>query len=350
MKKIKVLIIDDSKTMQQWLANLLSADLEIIVVGMASDPYEARELIKTEKPDVLTLDIIMPHMDGITFLKNLMRLHPMPVIMISKLIEKDASIALEALALGAIDYFTKPMNLNEKQSETYGKKLINSIKKAANTRVSPPKDINDYEKKFKDVMNQSEFLKNILIVIGASTGGIEALEFILSDFPKIFPPILIVQHIRKQFSKSLASRMNSLFKLQIKEAQDNDLILPGNVYIAPGGKDLCVRKRGDQYWCSLEIPEPMYGLRPINSLFQSAAQAAYQNVIGIILSGLGQDGTEGAMAIHQAGGTVIAQDEASSVAWGMPGSAVKANIVDYVVPLEEIPYTVFQILDILANN
>lgn len=350
MSKIKVLIVDNSKTMRQWLEKVLSADPDIFVVGSASDPYIARERIKNDSPDVITLDVIMPRMDGITFLQNLMRLHPLPVILISKLAEEGSSIASEALSLGVFDYFSKPKSFEGKEAQHLEKNLIQSIKKAASKaqseKISPIQMKPNFENDFNKMMYQSKFLRNTLIVMGGSTGGIEAIDFILSHFPRLFPPILIVQHIRKEFSKSLAKRMNLLFKLNIKEAQHNELILPGTVYIAPGEKHLCVKKDQNLYMLSLEDSPPVHGLKPaLDVLFRSTANAAGHNAVGIILSGMGDDGTEGAKAIHQEGGVVIAQDESSSVAWGMPGSAVRAQVVDYVVPLNEIPNTLFQVLD-----
>lgn len=346
MKKIKVLIVDDSKTIGEWLTALLSSDPDIIVVGRASDPYVARDLIKSENPDVITLDILMPRMDGITFLKNLMRLHPLPVIMISKLTEHNAGIALEALALGAIDYFEKPSDLTDSKMMDYQAKLIKSIKEASKVKVSAIKPRGKPDKIYSEVIGQSEFLKKILIVIGGSTGGIEALEYILSSLPKIFPAILITQHIRQEFSSSFAQRINSLFKLTIKEANNNEIIVPGHVYIAPGGKHLCVIKKEGNYYCNLEDSPPILGHKPsVNALFRTAALAAHQYTIGIILSGMGQDGSEGAAVIKQEGGVVIAQDESSSIVWGMPGTAVKKKVVDYVVPLNDIPNTIFRILD-----
>lgn len=351
MKKIKVLIVDDSKTMREWLSHLLESDPEITVIGKAADPYEARDLIKKTNPDVLTLDIIMPKMDGITFLKNLMRLHPLPVVMISSLTETGSVVALEALSLGAIDYFPKPSKQEYQNPKLYKDNLINSIKNAARSNLRGLFKSTLADRRIEHIVYHSTILKKVIIVIGASTGGVEAIETILCNLPKTFPPIVIVQHIRPEFSAAFAKRINSTLRLNIKEAENNEEIVPGSVYIAPSGQHLIIKKVQKQFFCNFEDTPPVHGLKPsIDVLFSSAANSAKENAIGVLLTGMGDDGAQGAKEIRQAGGIVIAQDKESSVVWGIPGAAVKLNAADYITPLEEIPETLFRVLDNIAHK
>lgn len=349
MKKIKVLIVDDSKTMCEWLTQVLSSDPQILVVGHALDPYMARDLIKSTNPDVLTLDIIMPRMDGLTFLKNIMRLHPMPVVMLSSLTDISSVIALEALALGAFDYCPKPTPHEIENKEPYVKNLIATIKEAASANLKHFSSKISIPANLEHLSYNSETLRDIIIVIGASTGGIETIEYILSLLPKTFPPIVITQHIRQEFSSSFANRINKLSLLNIKEARDKEEIMPGNVYIAPGWIHLCIKELNNRLFCSLEDTPPKNGHKPsVDVLFHSAAGISGKHIIGVLLTGMGTDGAEGAKAIHQTGGIIIAQDKETSVVWGMPGSAVKLNAVDYILPLNEIPAKLFRIFDELA--
>lgn len=351
-EKIKVLIVDDSKTMREWLAHALSSDPDIIVVGQASDPFVARDLIKKTNPTVLTLDIIMPNMDGITFLQNLMRLHPLPVIVISSLTEQKNGVALEAMAMGAFDYLPKP-SFNKSEitiEENYIKELIDRIKNAAKIKLDylPNKKTTEF-KTINQQIYQSTFLDDIVIVVGASTGGIEAIETILKNLPKVFPPILIAQHIRQEFSKAFANRIGKLYRLNVCEANNLAPIMPGNVYIAPGGKHLDITTVGNLHICKLIETDVVEGHKPsIDILFNSAARVYKKNTIAILLTGMGQDGASGAKKIHDAGGTVIVQDKKTSVVWGMPGAAVKLKAADHILPLEEIPPAIFKIIDSLA--
>ncbi len=336
-KKIKVLIVEDSKSMQEILTNLLSTDPTVEIVGKAPDPYVARELIKKFNPDVLTLDIIMPRMDGITFLKNLMRLHPLPVVMISALTEKGSSIALEALSLGAIDYLPKPKPFELDIEGSYAKNLIRIVKSASLAHVTAKKEIKTSKKAFEPIYH-SDFLRKTLIVMGASTGGVEAFEYILGQLPKTFPAIVITQHIRPEFSSAFVERLNRFSNLMVKEASDNEEITPGKVFIAPGNSHLIVNQLGDKWFCNLKEGEPVNGHKPsIDVLFQSAARMVNSKIISILLTGMGEDGAQGAKDIHDAGGLVIVQDKESSVVFGMPGAAIKLNAVDYILPLNEIP-------------
>jgi len=347
MKKIKILIIDDSKLMRDMLSTIFSSDPEIEVVGTASDPYIARNLIKKTNPDILTLDIMMPNMDGITFLKNLMRLHPLPVVMISSLTQKNSSYSLEALAIGAIDYIPKP-SLKDFSSKLYVSELITTIKNASKAIVQPQmtqKKV-DVPLFFNERILNANLLHNNIITIGASIGGIEAIETILTQLPAIFPPIIITQHIRKEFSLAFSNRINKLCKLTVKQAENKELLTPGFAYMAPYDLHVTIKKVPEGNMIVLNNNPPLEGHRPsINILFTSVAESIGKNAIGILLTGMGTDGAMGLKKIHDTGGITIAQDEESSVVWGMPGAAVKLNAADYVLPLDQIVAKVFQILD-----
>lgn len=348
---IRVLIVDDSKFMRNLLEKILSTDPDIIIVGKASDPYVARDLIKQLNPHVLTLDIMMPEMDGITFLKNLMRLHPLPVVMVSSLTAQGSAIALEALALGAVDYLLKPSTDELGDIQPYAKKIITMVKNAAKANVC----IKEYPENIKfnadKAIYESEFLKKHIIAIGSSTGGIEAIESILRQLPKTFPGIVLTQHIRQDFVTPFTSRMNNLCKLKVLEAKEGDEIMPGSVYVAPSDHHLMVKFHKNYFYCELTNTPPVNGHKPsVDVLFQSVAETAGSNAIGILLTGMGVDGANGAKKIHETGGVVIAQDEESSVVWGMPGAAVQLKAADYVIPLSNIPQKLFQILDMMAQK
>lgn len=348
MDKIKVMIVEDSKLMQDILSKILSSDPSIEVVGIADDPLIARELIKEKMPDVLTLDVMLPHMDGITFLKNLMRLHPMPVIMVSTLTKKASSIAIEALAIGAIDYLVKPTQKDMSDDlSKFSQELISMIKTAVKANVA--KNIIPVEggQKLKEIIYQSDALRKEIIGIGASTGGIEAIETILLQLPQIFPPVIIVQHIKKEFGVAFSNRIRKLYGLSVVEPDNHMEILPGYIYIAPGGYHLMIQKHNDRYFSVLSDTPAIKNHKPaIDVLFRSMANAAGKHAIGILLTGMGSDGAEGLKAIRDAGGTTIVQDKESSVVWGMPGTAVKLDAVDHIVSLNHIPQKILQVLDI----
>ncbi|HXH54702.1 MAG TPA: chemotaxis response regulator protein-glutamate methylesterase [Gammaproteobacteria bacterium] len=350
-KKIRVLIIDDSKFMRDLLEKILAADPDILIVGKASDPYVARDLIKKVYPHVLTLDVMMPGMDGLTFLKNLMRLRPLPVVMISSLTEQGSTLALEALALGAVDYTSKPSTDELGNIQTYAKKITEMVKNAAKAKVT----VKNYSEKIilnlDKAIYESDFLKNHVIAMGSSTGGIEALESILKQLPKTFPGIVLTQHIRQDFVFPFANRMNNLCRVEVVEAKDGDEIVPGSVYIAPSDHHLTVKFRKNYFYCALTTTPPVSGHRPsVDVLFRSVAESAGSRGIGVLLTGMGVDGANGAKEIHDAGGIVIAQDEATSVVWGMPGAAIELKAADYITPLPDIPQQLFQILDTMAQK
>ncbi len=347
MKKIRVLVVDDSALIRKLLTELLSSDSAIEVVGAANDPIMAREKIKELSPDVITLDVEMPKMDGITFLRNLMRLHPMPVVMVSTLTEKGAEVTLDALELGAIDFITKPkLNVVESLAE-YKDELVAKVKMAAGAKVRALSDRGEaraVEPKLsadavieKQVGRKPLHTTDKIIAIGASTGGTEAIREVLQHMPVTSPGIVITQHIPEAFSASFAKRMNSISPLTVFEAEDGQQILQGHAYIAPGHSHLLVERSGAKYFCRLSDGPPVNRHRPsVDVLFRSVAQNVGPNAIAVILTGMGDDGARGMKEMKEAGSPTIAQDAKTSVVWGMPGEAVKLGVVDTELPLEKI--------------
>jgi len=345
--KIRVLIVDDSALVRQILTEILSADREIEVVGVASDAHVARERIKSLNPDVITLDVEMPKMDGVTFLRNLMRLRPMPVVMVSSLTEHGADVTLDALSLGAVDYLPKPKIDLAATLKDYGDLLVEKVKMAARARVraldpqrpmpqvrpshtadavlpagSPPKHLRTTDR---------------IIAIGASTGGTEAIKEVLMGFPPDTPGVVVTQHIPKAFSGPFAKRMDQCCQMTVYEATDGQQILPGHVYIAPGDRHLLVIRDGARYVCRLDDGTPVNRHKPsVDVLFRSVAQNVGRNAIGLLLTGMGKDGARGMKEMRDAGSPTIAQDEATSVVWGMPGEAVAIGAAEKTLPLGEI--------------
>jgi len=344
--KIKVLIVDDSALIRQVLSKIIDSDPELEVVGTAVDPIAARDKIKTLRPDVLTLDIEMPRMDGITFLRNLMRLHPMPVVMISTLTSAGADITLEALELGAVDFVSKPKLDVSEQLQSYSEEIIEKVKTAASAKLrgkSSDAALKVKEKHSVDAVIPKRKLTSgyktteKFFAIGASTGGTEAIKEVLMRMPADSPGIVITQHIPEAFSGPFAKRMNGVTKMTVHHAIDGQQILPGNVYIAPGSHHLIVEKSGSRFVCRLNDGPLVNRHKPsVDVLFRSVLQAAGSNVIGVMLTGMGADGAQGMKEMHDAGSVTIAQDEESSVVWGMPGSAVEMGGVDHIVSLEKI--------------
>lgn len=328
---IKVLVIDDSALVRQLLSHMLSLASDIEVVGCAEDPYQARTMIKQLNPDVLTLDIEMPRMDGLAFLRNLMRLRPMPVIMVSTLTEQGAGATLEALALGAVDFIPKPKSDLANRLTDYQDQLIEKIRIAAKSNAQAPAQLtkpkNNHQYQFEDTV----------IAIGASTGGTEAIQRVISQLPANFPPILIAQHIPPAFSASFAKRLNSYTDIDIHEAKGNERLQAGHAYLAPGNVHLAIEKRGKAFYTQIIDSEPVNRHKPsVDVLFNSVAECSGITSIGIILTGMGKDGAQGLLAMKQAGAHTIAQDEASSVVWGMPGASVSINAHNELLPLDKI--------------
>jgi len=344
---IRVLIIDDSALVRQLLAELLRTDSGIEVVGTAPDAYIARHKIKTLNPDVLTLDVEMPRMDGVTFLRNLMRLRPMPVVMVSSLTDRGAEVTLDALSLGAVDYLPKPkLDVAIKLGE-YRDELIEKIHAAARARLRPrplavevlPRDIplNSATAVMPRLAPLRFKSSERLIAVGASTGGTEAIRDFLSGMPPDAPGIVIAQHIPKVFSGPFAERLNRIGPLRVAEAVDGEEIRPGHVYIAPGDQHLMVQRRGGCWICCLDEGPPVNRHRPsVDVLFRSVAQQAGAHAVGVLLTGMGKDGALGLKEIQEAGGATLVQDEATSVVWGMPGEAVELGAADEILPLSRI--------------
>ncbi len=349
MPKIRVLNVDDSALMRQVLAQLLSKDPDIEVIGAAPDPYIAREKIKALSPDVITLDVEMPKMDGLTFLEKLMRGRPMPVVMVSSLTEAGCQTTLRALELGAVDFITKPKIDLQEGMEEQAQDLIAKVKAAASAKVrgkgrgargtstsdAPPLASRPSPLAFQG----SAMLKttDLIIAIGSSTGGTEAVKGVLEMLPPNTPPILITQHMPERFTKSWADRMNQLCRISVKEAEDGDSVLPGHALIAPGSYHMTLARNGARYSVRINQDPPVNRHRPsVDVMFDSVARYAGGNAVGVILTGMGGDGAKGMLAMKQAGAYTIAQDEASCVVFGMPKEAIKLGCVDKILPLGDI--------------
>jgi two-component system chemotaxis response regulator CheB len=342
MKKTRVLIVDDSAVVRNVLIGLFSLDESIEVVGEAVDPYDARDKIKQLKPDVLTLDIEMPKMDGITFLRNLMKLNPMPVVMLSTLTHEGADVTLQALEIGAIDFIAKPViTAGDDELETFQRELVRKVKTAAQTAwklkfrrsaqittagATPPLLIANPEDNSKSV-----------IAIGASTGGTEALRELLSSLPENFAPIVVTQHIPASFSERFARRLNAQTKLTVVETKEGDILQQNHVYITPGSHHLVLKKHGDQIICHLDDSALVNRHKPsVEVMFNSILDIFPFKVTAVLLTGMGEDGAKSMKKLAQAGAHTIVQDEASSLVWGMPGAAVKYGAANEIVPLNKI--------------
>ncbi|MCK9193450.1 MAG: chemotaxis response regulator protein-glutamate methylesterase [Nevskia sp.] len=334
---IRVLIVDDSALMRQLLTEFLSADKQLEVVGTAPDPFVARDKIKQLQPDVLTLDVEMPRMDGLTFLENLMRLRPMPVVMVSSLTAKGADVTLQALELGAIDYVTKPKIDLEAGIRAYADELISKIKAASKANVRRSTTGSAQVKPMPLRSGRHFRTTEQLIAIGASTGGTEAIKAVLERMPADAPAIVITQHIPAAFSGPFAARMDRSSAMSVCEARDGQQIVPGHAYIAPGDRHLEVVRSGARYVCRLTDAPPENRHRPsVDVLFKSVAHFAGANAVGAILTGMGDDGARGLLEMRKQGAPTLVQDEASSVVWGMPGAAVKMGAADRTYPLDAI--------------
>ncbi len=345
MAKIRVLIVDDSALMRQVLAALLSKDPEIEVIGSAPDPYIAREKIKALNPDVITLDVEMPKMDGLTFLEKLMRGRPMPVVMVSSLTEVGCQTTLRALELGAVDFIAKPKIDLREGMEEIAQELIDKVKAAAVANVKRQalgvrRETNPLTPYPLPLTSGGAMIKttDTIITIGSSTGGTEAVKDVLMALPPNTPPILITQHMPEHFTKTWADRMNSLCSISVKEAEDGDSVLPGHALVAPGSYHMTLVRSGARYTVRINQDPPVNRHRPsVDVMFASVAQYAGANAVGVILTGMGGDGSREMLTMKRAGAFTIAQDEASCVVFGMPKEAIKLGGVDKILPLSEIP-------------
>ena len=353
--KIKVLCVDDSALIRSLMTEIINSQPDMTVVATASDPLIARDLVKQHNPDVMTLDVEMPRMDGLEFLEKLMRLRPMPVVMVSSLTEHGSEAALRALELGAIDFVTKPRLGIRDGLLAYTDLIADKIRIAAVARLLPARRAAMAGSLATVVeaplLHSPRLSTEKLIIIGASTGGTEAIREVLQPLPPDSPGIMIAQHMPAGFTHSFAERLNGLCRIVVSEAVQGERILPGHAYIAPGGFHLSLTRSGANYVAQVDQEPPVNRHRPsIDVLFDSAAKHAGKNAIGVILTGMGRDGAEGLLRMRQAGARTLAQDEASCVVFGMPREAIAIGAVIEVAPLQEMSQRVMAHLRSLGER
>lgn len=348
MKAVKVLVADDSALMRKLLTDILNQDPMIEVVGAVGDAYKAREEIKRLNPDVLTLDVEMPRMDGISFLERLMRLRPMPVVMISAMTQKGADTTMKALMLGAVDFISKPRIDVENNLVQYGDIICEKVKTAAASR--PDRKANSTSPaRAETAVSRSKHCS--IIAIGASTGGVETIHKLLSGLPRGLPPIVIAQHIPPVFSQSFAQRLNEQIPLNVHEAQEGQQLEHGSVYIAPGDRHLIVAASDNGYRARLDGRAPVNRHMPsVEVLLRSVAETVGKQAIGIMLTGMGSDGARGLLDMRNKGANTIAQDQHSSVVWGMPREAIELGAAKFVLPLDKIPAKIVYLTQNGANS
>jgi len=353
MAKIRVVVVDDSALVRTMLATLINGQPDLECVGAASDPYVAREMIRNLNPDVITLDVEMPRMDGLDFLEKIMRLRPMPVLMVSTLTERGAETTLRALELGAVDFVAKPRIGVAQGLQELGVEIGDKIRAAARARIArrsaaAPPPSGPPPRGTSAAGAQPPLVKPVpisfprsstekVIAIGSSTGGTEALREVLMGLPADCPAVMVTQHMPPGFTRSFAERLNTLCKMHVKEAERGERVLPGHVYIAPGGLHLAVARSGANYVVALDDGAPVNRHRPsVEVLFRSIAQHVGRNAIGVMLTGMGRDGADAMREMREAGAHNIAQDEATCVVYGMPREAVAAGAVHESLPLSRI--------------
>jgi two-component system, chemotaxis family, protein-glutamate methylesterase/glutaminase len=341
--KIRVLIVDDSAVVRQTLTEVLSSDPEIEVIGTAGDPFVAADRISEEVPDVITLDIEMPRMDGLTFLQKIMSQHPIPVVICSSLAGDGAQSTLKALEYGAVDIITKPAMGSKQFLEDSRIMLCQAVKAAAGARLQLLRPVRIVEPKLtadailSPATHAMAETTEKVVVIGASTGGTEALKLVLETFPADSPGIVIVQHMPELFTRAFANRLDGLCNITVKEAESNDTVIRGRALIAPGNHHLLLKRSGARYYVEIKDGPLVCRHRPsVDVLFRSAAKYAGQNAVGVILTGMGDDGARGMLEMKQAGAMTIAQNEATCVVFGMPNEAIKRDAVDKILPLEDV--------------
>ena len=339
---IKVLIIDDSAMIRKVFSTELAKDPEIEVVGTAPDPIVGRDKIVQLRPDVITLDIEMPRMDGLTFLEKLMTHYPMPVVVVSSLAKKGGDVALKAMELGAVEVVSKPGSAYSVGDMS--EQLIEKVKAAARVKTfrSPSKSPFPVGQSHSSVISSmSVKTTNKIIAIGASTGGTEALREVISRFPSNAPPIVVVQHMPANFTKAFADRLNSICEVEVKEAVDGEYLATGKVLIAPGNKHMEIRRSGVNYYVALLDGPMLFHQRPaVELLFNSVAKYAGKNAVGAILTGMGKDGAQGLLNMRMAGANTIAQDEKTCIVFGMPKEAIDLGAAQVVKPLQSITQTI----------
>ena len=352
-EKVRVLIVDDSALVRQALEKILSSDKQIEVIGTAADPYIAAQKIGKSVPDVITLDIEMPRMDGLTFLKKIMSQHPIPVVVCSALTEKGAETTMKALEYGAVDIITKPKLGAAKFLEETKERLCTTVKAAGKARVRTldPASMDVTPKLSADAVLPGPSTKAMIrttdkvVVVGASTGGTEAIKDYLEAMPLDAPGMVIVQHMPEHFTRAFASRLNDLCRVTVKEAEDGDTVIPGRALIAPGNMHTMLNRSGARYYVEVKDGPLVCRHRPsVDVLFRSAARYAGGNAVGVIMTGMGDDGSKGMFEMNQAGAATIAQDEKSSVVWGMPLEAIKLGAADEVLPLNSIAGRVLELV------
>lgn len=340
---VRVLIVDDSAVVRQTLSNIFSSDPEIEVIGTAGNPFIAADRIAEQVPDVITLDIEMPGMDGLTFLQKIMTQHPIPVIICSSLAEEGGQSTLRALEYGAVDIITKPRVGSKRFLEESSIMLCDAVKAAAQARPHPYVPARTVEPKLTAdailARSTGAMLETTekVVVIGASTGGTEALRALLEVLPGDAPGIVIVQHMPEAFTRAFANRLDSLCRITVKEAESNDTVLRGRALIAPGNYHTLLKRSGARYFVEIKDGPLVCRHRPsVDVLFRSAARYAGANAVAVLLTGMGDDGARGMLEMKEAGAATIAQDEATSVVFGMPKEAIKRGAVDVVLPLPAI--------------
>ncbi len=346
MSKIKVLIIDDSAVVRSILSEALKKDPGIEVVGTATDPYVARDKIAKLHPDVLTLDVEMPRMDGITFLRKLMAARPMPVVMVSSLTQSGAETTLAAMEAGALEIVAKPrLDSSIGGVAEITTEVVDKVKAAAKAKMSVyTAQIKAHMKSLPKALD-SAMIKTTekVVAIGASTGGTEALKDVLTRMPVNSPGIMVVQHMPPGFTKAFAERLDNLCQMQVAEAKDGDSVIPGRVLLSPGGNHMVLRRSGARYYVNVKNgPLVMHHRPSVEVLFNSVAKMAGANSVGVMLTGMGGDGASGMKAMKDSGAFNIAQDEASCVVFGMPKEAIKIGAVDKVVPLSKVSETIIK--------
>ena len=330
--RIRVLVIDDSAVVRHMLSRELAKDPSIEIIGSAPDPYIARDKIVALSPDVLTLDIEMPRMDGLTFLRRLMEYHPMPVIVVSSLTAQGTRTAVEALEAGAVDVLAKPGSAYS--VENLASDLIQKIKLAYRARLTTFSALPAPAPAPRPIGSTGLATTDKILALGASTGGVQALTHLLAELPANAPGTVIVQHMPARFTKSFAERLDTLCQVRVKEAQDGDGVFVGQVLLAPGGQHMLLRRSGARYYVQVKDGPEVFHQKPsVEILFQSVAQAAGRNAIGAILTGMGADGAKGLLQMRQAGARTVAQDQATSVVFGMPNEAIKCGAAQRVVGL-----------------
>ncbi len=344
-KKIKVLIVDDSAVVRKVFREELSRDKDLHVVGTAPDPYVARDKIVKLKPDVITLDIEMPRMDGLTFMKKLMKFHPMPVIIVSSLTKKSGRLAMEALSSGALEVISKPSSAYSVGEMSV--QLIDKIKAVAGVKVESKRERKvSADEPLKIATKALAVTTNKIIAIGASTGGTEALRVVLSSMPPNAPGILVVQHMPAHFTTSFAERLNELSMITVKEAKDGDSVVNGLALIAPGNYHMLLKRSGARYYVQIKKGPLVHHQRPaVDVLFHSVANYAGRNAVGAVLTGMGSDGALGLLKMKEAGARTVVQDEKSCIIFGMPNEAIKLGAAEKVVSLKNIAGTALKMVN-----